>query len=190
MNIFDSSGHPIIITSLIRILKDIYGFCFIIFKFSFLFSLIWNVNIINWKKICVLCVKQDRINNNSTNMSSNRTNLDSPKSPLETLDHLLETIAIESYSSSTYVTELVNGDRANNNNININKNNNIHINQKTDTLNRYLDNVINYNTRKSDSDSSHSSDHHHANTFHGKMPPHQLHQHRQVISTNPYSSLV
>jgi hypothetical protein len=137
-------------------------------------------------------IKQDRINNNNNNNMSNnnRTNLDSPKSPLETLDHLLETIALESYSSSTYVTELVNGDRVNNNNININKNNNIHINQKTDTLNRYLDNVINYNTRKSDSDSSHSSDHHHhansSNTFHGKMPPHQLHHHRQVISTIPH----
>lgn len=71
---------------------------------------------------------------------------------------------------------MVNG--ANNKN-----NNNIQINQKTDTLNRYLDNVINYNTaRKSDSDSSHSSDHqHNSNSLHGKVPYHQqLFHHRQV----------
>ena len=65
-------------------------------------------------------------------------------------------------------------------------NNNIQINQKTDTLNRYLDNVINYNTaRKSDSDSSHSSDHQlNSNNLHGKVPSHPYHQqlfhHRQV----------
>jgi hypothetical protein len=66
----------------------------------------------------------------------------------------------------------VNGDSNNNNN-------NITINQKTDTLNRYLDNVINFNnvTRKSDSDSSHSSDHAH----HGKMPS-QPHQYRRQVT--------
>lgn len=65
-----------------------------------------------------------------------------------------------------------------------NNNNNSTINQKTDTLNRYLDNVINYNNviRKSDSDSSHSSDHHNVN---GKLPL-QQHQYRRQVKASSH----
>ncbi|XP_070490417.1 tensin homolog isoform X2 [Chironomus tepperi] len=114
--------------------------------------------------------EMDRINNN---------NLESPKSPMETLDNLLESIAYENYTTNNFLTELINGTDTNgtsrlisNNHIN---NNNIIINQKTDSVNRYLDNVINFNheqssyhnhnnIRKSDSEGS-SSDHNN-----GKMP--------------------
>lgn len=132
--------------------------------------------------LCVCVSYQDRINNNQQQ--------ESQKSPLETLDHLLESIAFESAFVTVIETpsEVVNGANNNNNNNKNNNNNNFQINQKTDSLNRYLDNVINYNTtRKSDSDSSHSSSEHQHNSnnnFHGKMPSHQYHQqlfhHRQV----------
>lgn len=101
---------------------------------------------------------------------------------METLDNLLESIAYENYATNNFLTELINGEtngtsRLISNN-HINNNNNIIINQKTDTVNRYLDNVINFNheqssyhnhnnVRKSDSEGS-SSDHNN-----GKMP-HQV----------------
>ncbi|KAG5672301.1 hypothetical protein PVAND_002437 [Polypedilum vanderplanki] len=113
--------------------------------------------------------EMDWINNNNNK----------EKSPIETLDNLLETIAFESHTTNTFLAELINGETngkssstrltANNQNshndrINNNSINNHH--QKTDTLNRYLDNVINFNfecgqfnnLRKSDSEGS-SSDH-------------------------------
>ena len=101
---------------------------------------------------------------------------------METLDNLLESIAYENNATNNYLNDLINGETTTNGTsrliISNNINNNI-INQKTDTLNRYLDNVINYNCdlsssyhnhnnlRKSDSDGS-SSDH-----TNGKMP-HQV----------------
>lgn len=126
-------------------------------------------------------VIQDRINNN------NISNAESPKSPMETLDNLLESIAYENFTTNNYLNELMNGETITNGTIrlisnnNLNNNNNI-INQKTDTLNRYLDNVINYNcelssyhtnnnVRKSDSEGS-SSDHNN-----GKVP------HQVIVNT-------
>lgn len=104
----------------------------------------------------------------------------------ETLDNLLETIAYESYATNTYLAELINGESnerrtrliSNNNNNSHNDHiNNNNINPKTDTLSRYLDNVINFNfdcgnnnnnnLRKSDSEGS-SSD---QNMTNGKLPP-------------------
>lgn len=135
---------------------------------------------------CAFCV-QDRINNNNKGQS-----------PIETLDNLLETIALESHTTNTYLAELINGeangrttarltnnynnDRINNNSINHQQQ------QKTDTLNRYLDNVINFNLecgafnslRKSDSEGS-SSDH---NMNNGKMSQKVTH-HNTLLSLIP-----
>lgn len=120
---------------------------------------------------------QDRINNNA----------ESPKSPMDTLDNLLESIAFESNATNNYLTELINGEINGNTRLIPNNINNSITNHKTDTLNRYLDNVINFNNnelssyhnhnniisnniRKSDSEGS-SSDHNN-----GKMP-HQVTTH-------------
>lgn len=84
------------------------------------------------------------------------------KSQMETLDNLLESIAFENFTTNIHLAELMNGDAGKSKAI-LTSNNN-HINQKTDTLNRYFDNLINFNreiekanTRKSESSSDHSS---------------------------------
>jgi hypothetical protein len=116
---------------------------------------------------------------------------------METLDNLLETIAYESFTTNTYLTELLNGDKVTSGRL-INSNNNLNNNMinshKTDsTLDRYLDNVINYNninnhisnnnvSRKSDeSEGSSSSDHN------GKMP--LLHHQVNEIMHHYHNSL-
>lgn len=78
------------------------------------------------------------------------------KSEMDELDTLLESIAFENFTTNIHLAELLNGDAK------ITSNNNI--NHKTDTLNRYFDNLINFNRelekanmRKSESSSDHSS---------------------------------
>lgn len=79
---------------------------------------------------------------------------------MDTLDSLLESIAFENFTTNIHVAGLLNGNNNNNNNSNNNE-----INRKTDALNRYFDNLINFNreyekfhSRKSDSPSDQSSE--------------------------------
>jgi hypothetical protein len=91
------------------------------------------------------------------------------------LDSLLESIAFENFTTNIHLAGLMNGNQSS-----LTPNNKI--NQKTDTLNRYFDNLINFDReceksmRKSSSPSSsdHSSDHQN----NGRMP--------QVNSINSY----
>lgn len=90
------------------------------------------------------------------------------KSQMETLDNLLESIAFENFTTNIHMAGWTNGDQGV-----LTYNNNI--NQKTDTLNRYFDNLINFNrecesntTRKSTSPSSSDRSDHQNNN--GRMP--------------------
>lgn len=91
------------------------------------------------------------------------------KTQMETLDTLLESIAFENFTTNIHLAGLMNGtvtDLTSNNN---------NINHKTDTLNRYFDNLINFNREceksnmksESSSSSDHSSDHRNNN---GRVP--------------------
>jgi hypothetical protein len=101
---------------------------------------------------------------------------------MDTLDNLLESIAFENFTTNIHLAGLMNGGDQGA----LTPNNNI--NQKTDTLNRYFDNLINFDreceksnmTRKSSSPSSsdHSSDHQNNN---GRMP--QVNQHPFIFFT-------
>jgi hypothetical protein len=91
---------------------------------------------------------------------------------METLDNLLESIAFENFTTNIHLAELVNSEAG------ILKSNNNNINNKTDTLNRYFDNLINFNremekanARKSESSSDSSTPDH--QTHNGRMPYHQ-----------------
>lgn len=75
---------------------------------------------------------------------------------MDTLDCLLESIAFENFTTNIHVAQLLNGESKETTNTNIN--------HKTDSLNRYFDNLINFNRecekfnkRKSESSSDHSS---------------------------------
>lgn len=98
------------------------------------------------------------------------------KTPFESLDNLLESIAFENFTTNIHLTEILNGGvteaKATNNNNNINN--------KTDTLNRYFDNLINFNRecekanlRKSESSSDHSSSSDQQNN-NGRLPYRQV----------------
>lgn len=86
---------------------------------------------------------------------------------METLDSLLESIAFENFTTNIHVAGLLNGN-VNDSNANqsiLTTTNNHEINRKTDALNRYFDNLINFNreyekhhSRKSDSPSDQSSE--------------------------------
>lgn len=96
---------------------------------------------------------------------------------METLDSLLESIAFENFTTSIHMAGLMNGDAADKANLTSNNNN---INHKTDTLNRYFDNLINFNrecekanTRKSESSSDHSSSSD-QQQYNGRMPYQQV----------------
>lgn len=104
-----------------------------------------------------------------------------------TLDNLLETIAYENYTTNTYLAELLNGDSngtmskliTNKNHIN---NNNINT-HKTDVMNQYFCEVINYNnnnSRKSDSEGSQSSENN------GKLPHQVTHHYHNSLSMSSY----
>lgn len=93
---------------------------------------------------------QDQINNNSLDM--------------DTLDSLLESIAFENFTTNIHVAGLLNGNVKESNMLTPT---NYEINRKTDALNRYFDNLINFNreyekyrhqSRKSDSPSDQSSE--------------------------------
>ena len=108
------------------------------------------------------------------------------KSEMETLDNLLESIAFENFTTNIHLDELMNGDTGKSKVILTS--NNTHINQKTDTLNRYFDNLISFNreiekanTRKSESSSDHSSSSDQQNN-NGRLPFQQVRPH-------PYISL-
>lgn len=96
---------------------------------------------------------------------------------MEALDSLLESIAFENFTTNIHLAGLqVNDPKA------ISNNNNI--NHKTDTLNRYFDNLINFNrecekanTRKSESSSDHSSSSDQQNNNHGSVPYQQVKHH-------------
>lgn len=84
------------------------------------------------------------------------------KSEMETLDNLLESIEFENFTTNIHMAELLNGGAADSK-ASLTYNNKT-INHKTDTLNRYFDNLINFNRaleksniRKSESSSDHSS---------------------------------
>lgn len=81
---------------------------------------------------------------------------------METLDNLLESIEFEKFTTNIHMAELLNGGPTDTK-ASLTSNNKT-INHKTDTLNRYFDNLINFNralekahTRKSESSSDHSS---------------------------------
>lgn len=106
------------------------------------------------------------------------------KTQMDTLESILEALAIENFTTNIHLVGLMNGDVTDSKAVLTNNNNNI--NHKTDTLNRYFDNLINFNreceksnlTRKSESSSSsdHSSDHQNNN---GKVP--QVNKHQFII---------
>lgn len=82
------------------------------------------------------------------------------KSQMDTLDNLLESIAFENFTTNIQMAQLLNESESKA----VASNNNNNINNKTDMLNRYFDNLINFNreceksnTRKSESSSDHSS---------------------------------
>lgn len=82
------------------------------------------------------------------------------KSQMDTLDNLLESIAFENFTTNIHMAQLLNETESKA----VASNNNNNINNKTDMLNRYFDNLINFNreceksnTRKSESSSDHSS---------------------------------
>jgi hypothetical protein len=87
---------------------------------------------------------------------------------MDTLDSLLESIAFENFTTNIHVAGLLNGnvnESKANQSILTTTNNNHDINRKTDALNRYFDNLINFNreyekfhSRKSDSPSDQSSE--------------------------------
>lgn len=98
------------------------------------------------------------------------------KTQMETLDSLLESIAFENFTTNIHLAGLMNGEVTESKAILTTANNN-HINQKTDTLNRYFDNLINFNRecekaniRKSESSSDHSSSSDHQNNNNGRVP--------------------
>jgi hypothetical protein len=107
------------------------------------------------------------------------------KTQMETLDTLLESIAFENFTTNIHLAGLMNGD-VTDSKVVLTSNNN-KINHKTDTLNRYFDNLISFNReceksnmmRKSESSSSsdHSSDHQNNN---GRVP--QVNKHQFIIS--------
>lgn len=118
-------------------------------------------------------------------------------SQFESLDNLLESIAFENFTTNIHLTEIMNGGvteaKATNNNNNIN--------HKTDTLNRYFDNLINFNRecekaniRKSESSSDHRSSSDQQNN-NGRLPYHQqvmtslIHFIAKVINVKPKISL-
>lgn len=83
---------------------------------------------------------------------------------MDTLDSLLESIAFENFTTSIHVAGLLNGNVKDSNMLTPT---NYEINRKTDALNRYFDNLINFNreyekyrhqSRKSDSPSDQSSE--------------------------------
>lgn len=96
---------------------------------------------------------------------------------METIDSLLESIAFENFTTNIHLAGLMNGEATESKAI-LTPNNNI--NHKTDTLNRYFDNLINFNreyeksnTRKSESSSDHSSSSDHQNN-NGRVPYRQV----------------
>lgn len=102
------------------------------------------------------------------------------KSPMETLDNLLDSIAFENFTTNIHLAQLLNGESKE---AETSTNNNNNINQKTDTLNRYFDNLINFNReceksnmRKSESSSDHSSSSDQQNN-NGRVPYHQVKHH-------------
>lgn len=108
------------------------------------------------------------------------------KTQMETLDNLLESIAFENFTTNIHLTELLNGEVMDSKAI-ITSNNN-HINNKTDTLNRYFDNLINFNreiekanTRKSESLSDHSSSSDPQNN-NGRLPFQQVKHHLFIVN--------
>lgn len=120
--------------------------------------------------------KQDHINNNTMEHQSQ----------METLDNLLESIAFENFTTNIHLAELLNGEVTDSKAI-LTSNNN-HINNKTDTLNRYFDNLINFNreiekanTRKSESLSDHSSSSDPQNN-NGRLPFQQVKHHLFIVN--------
>lgn len=107
------------------------------------------------------------------------------KSQMETLDTLLESIAFENFTTNIHLTELLNGDGRDSKALVASSNNN-NINHKTDTLNRYFDNLINFNRecemanmRKSESSSDHSSSSDQQNN-NGRVPYQQV---KSIVSS-------
>lgn len=106
---------------------------------------------------------------------------------MESLDNLLESIAFENFTTNIHLAGLMNGDQGV-----LTPNNNI--NQKTDTLNRYFDNLINFNrecesnmTRKSSSPSSSDRSDHQNNN--GRMPQVKSSINSHFLSLSMSSSL-
>jgi hypothetical protein len=94
---------------------------------------------------------------------------------METLDTLLESIAFENFTTNIHLEGLMNGRDVTDSKVMLTSNNNNNINHKTDTLNRYFDNLINFNREceksnmaESSSSSDHSSDH--RNNNNGRVP--------------------
>ncbi|CRK92081.1 CLUMA_CG005661, isoform B [Clunio marinus] len=113
----------------------------------------------------------DHINNNTMESTSE----------MDALDNILESIAFENFTTNIHLSEMVNG-VAKESKVNLTSNDNINISNKTDTLNRFFDNLINFNRecekaniRKSESSSDHSSSPDHQNNnnknnFNGRVP--------------------
>lgn len=107
-----------------------------------------------------------------------------PTSQMEALDTLLESIAFENFTTNIHMAELLNGGATDSKALVASNNNNI--NHKTDTLNRYFDNLINFNReceekanmRKSESSSDHSSSSDQQNN-NGRVPYQQV---KSIIS--------